>query len=186
MPPIVQKDYVPWWNVRSPLVSLLSGRFATADAAMRKLMLEAITRRYYRIRSLENQRSLTFDGHCYAAAEYDHEGKRIHVFTTHAEYSRLPEAMQAMFPLVADVPVDHEIVIDFYLWNPGQLGDPEVTQREVQSLLNQAGFSRPIRRIAIAVPGPAVVKAWMACSISLIATTEMLTQRRKSIAGCIR
>ena len=136
-----------------PLVSLLSGRFATADAAMRKLMLEAITRRYYRIRSLENQRSLTFDGHCYAAAEYDHEGKRIHVFTTHAEYSRLPEAMQAMFPLVADVPVDHEIVIDFYLWNPGQLGDPEVTQREVQSLLNQAGFSRPIRRIAIAVAG---------------------------------
>jgi acetyl-CoA carboxylase carboxyltransferase component/biotin carboxyl carrier protein len=137
-----------------PLVSLLSGRFATADPAMRKLMLEAITWRYYRIRSLEDQRSLSFDGHCYAAAEYDHEGKRIHVFTTHAEYSRLSEAMQAMLPLVANVPADHDVVIDFYVWNPGQLGDPEVTQQEVQSLLNKAGFSRPIRRIAIAVAGP--------------------------------
>jgi len=137
-----------------PLVSLLSGRFATADPAMRKLMLEAITWRYYRIRPLEDQRSLSFDGHCYAAAEYDHEDKRIHVFTTHAEYSRLSEAMQAMLPLVANVPKDHDVVIDFYVWNPGQLGDPEVTQQELQSLLNKAGFSRPVRRIAIAVAGP--------------------------------
>ena len=36
-----------------PLVSLFSGRFATADPAMRKLMLEAITWRYYRIRTLD-------------------------------------------------------------------------------------------------------------------------------------
>ena len=35
-----------------PLVSLLSGRFATADQAMRRLMLEAMTWRYYRIRKL--------------------------------------------------------------------------------------------------------------------------------------
>ena len=41
-----------------PLVSLFSGRFATADPAMRKLMLEAITWRYYRIRTLEDLRSL--------------------------------------------------------------------------------------------------------------------------------
>src|SRR6185436_8168472 len=111
-----------------PLVGLLSCRFAVADTTLRKLMLEAITWRYYRIRTLTNFRTIDIDGHCYASAEYDHEGKRIHVFTTHAEYSRLSEAAQAMFPLVADVPVDHEIVIDFYLWNPGQLGDPEVTQ----------------------------------------------------------
>ena len=78
-----------------PLVGLFSGRFATADPAMRKLMLEVITWRYYRIRTLVDLRSLAVDGHCYASAEYDHEGKRIHVFTTHAEYSRLSEAVQA-------------------------------------------------------------------------------------------
>ncbi|MGA8313643.1 MAG: biotin/lipoyl-containing protein, partial [Terriglobales bacterium] len=137
-----------------PLASLLAGRFATADPAMRKLMLEAITWRYYRIRDLVNLRSFSADGRCYASAEYDHEGKRIHAFTSHAEYSRLSEAVGAMFPLIAEVPADHDIVIDFWVWHSGGLGDPEATQQEVRSLLNQAGFSRSIRRIVVAVAGP--------------------------------
>ena len=137
-----------------PLVALLSARFAAADPAMRRLMLEVITRRYYRIRTLENFRSLEVDGQCFASAEYDHEGKRIHAFTTHAEYSRLSEAMRAIFPLIAEVPADHDIVIDLYAWHSGRLGDPEVTQQEVQSALNQAGFPRPIRRIVVEVAGP--------------------------------
>jgi acetyl-CoA carboxylase carboxyltransferase component len=137
-----------------PLVALLSARFAAADPAMRRMMLEVITRRYYRIRTLENLRSLEVDGQCFASAEYDHEGKRIRAFTTHAEYSRLSEAMRAMFPLIAQVPADHDIVIDFYAWHSGRLGDPEVTQQEVQSALNQAGFPRSIRRIVVEVAGP--------------------------------
>jgi len=137
-----------------PIVALLSARFAAADPAMRRLMLEVITRRYYRIRALENLRSLEVDGQCFASAEYDHEGKRIHVFTTHAEYSRLSEAMRAMFPLIAQVPADHDIVIDLYAWHSGRLGDPEVTQQEVQSALNQAGCPRSIRRIVVEIAGP--------------------------------
>ena len=105
-----------------PLFSLISGRFATADQAMRKLMLEALTWRYYRIRKLTNFRSVAVDGQCCASAEYDHEGKRIHVFTTHAEYSRLAEAARTLFPMIAEVPADHDIVIDFYVFHSGQAG----------------------------------------------------------------
>jgi acetyl/propionyl-CoA carboxylase alpha subunit/acetyl-CoA carboxylase carboxyltransferase component len=137
-----------------PLVRLLSSRFAAADPSLRKLMLEAITWRYYRIRALEGFRSLAVDGHCYALAEYDDEGRRIHVFTTHTEYSRLSEASQGVLSLIADVPADHDIVIDFYAWNSCRLGDPEATQQEVRSVLNQAGFPRPIRRIVVEVAGP--------------------------------
>ena len=137
-----------------PLVALLSARFAAACPAMRRLMLEVITRRYYRIRTLENFRSLEMDGQCFASAEYDHEGKRIHAFTTHAEYSRLAQGMRALFPLIAQAPADHDIVIDLYAWHAGPLGEPEVTQREVQSALNQAGLPRSIRRIVVEVAGP--------------------------------
>ena len=59
-------------------------------------------------------RSLVVNGQCYASAEYDHEGKHIHVFTTHAEYNQLPDAARALFPMIAEVPRDHDIVIDFY------------------------------------------------------------------------
>ena len=137
-----------------PLASLLSSRFAAADPALRMFMLEALTWRYYRIRNLTNFHTLAVGGQCYASAEYDHEGKRIHVFTTHAEYSHLSEAARTMFPMIADVPADHDIVIDFYVFHSGWLGDPEVTQQEVRSVLDQAGFPRSIRRILVTVAGP--------------------------------
>ncbi len=138
-----------------PLVSLLSSRFAAASPATRKLMLEAITWRYYRIRTLENFRSVAMeDGQCYAAAEYDHEGKRIHVFTTHSEYSQFSKAIRTMSPLIAEVPPNHDVVIDFYVWHPGQMGDPETTQQEVHEVLNQTGFPRSVRRIVVEVAGP--------------------------------
>ena len=137
-----------------PLVALLASRFAAADTAMRRLMLEAITWRYYRIRTIENFRSLTVDGHCFASGEYDHEGARIHVFTTHAEYLKLSETLRAMFPLVAQTPPGCDIVIDVYAWHSRPLSDPEITQQEVQSVLNQTRFPRSIRRIVVEVAGP--------------------------------
>jgi len=136
-----------------PLVALLASRFAAADTAMRRLMLEAITWRYYRIRTLENFRCLAVNGHCFASAEYEYEGARIHVFTTHAEYSRLSEVLLAMSPLIEKVPPGCEIVIDVYTWHSGQLTDAEVTQQEVQSVLNQARLPRSIRRIVVEVAG---------------------------------
>jgi acetyl/propionyl-CoA carboxylase alpha subunit/acetyl-CoA carboxylase carboxyltransferase component len=137
-----------------PLASLLSGRLASADPAMRRLILEALTWRYYRIRKLTNFRSLAVEGQSYATAEYDYEGKRIHVFTTHAEYSQLAEAARTLFPMIAEVPADHDIVIDFYVFHSGWLGDAELMQQEVRSVLNQAGFPRSIRRILVTVAVP--------------------------------
>jgi acetyl/propionyl-CoA carboxylase alpha subunit/acetyl-CoA carboxylase carboxyltransferase component len=136
-----------------PLVRLLSGRFATADPAMRNLMLEAITSRYYRIRALENIRAFGVDGHSYLSAEYDHEGKRIHVFTTYADYSRLSEVAQGMFASIAEVPKEHDVVIDFYAWRSSPLEDVEEAQQQVLSVLNRIGFPRPIRRIVVEIAG---------------------------------
>ena len=136
-----------------PLFNLISGRLATADEAMRKLMLEALTWRYYRIRKLTNFRSVAVDGQCCASAEYDHEGKRIHVFTTHAEYSRLAEAARTLFPMIAEVPADHDVVIDFYVFHSDRLGDTEATQQEVHTVLSEAGFPRSIRRIVVTAAG---------------------------------
>jgi len=138
-----------------PLVSLFSGRFAAADQAMRNLMLEALTWRYYRIRKLTNFRCVAVDGlQCYTSAEYDYEGKHIHVFTTHADYSRLTEATRTLFPLIAEVPADQDILIDFYVFHSRRLDDAEATQQEVRSIFNHAGFPRSIRRIVATVAGP--------------------------------
>jgi acetyl/propionyl-CoA carboxylase alpha subunit/acetyl-CoA carboxylase carboxyltransferase component len=136
-----------------PLVRLLSSRFAGATLSLRELFLEAITWRYYRIRVVENLRSFTLDGQCCVSAEYNHEGKRIHVFTTHTEYSHLSDAAQKLLPMIEKVPADHDIVVDLYTWHPIALADPDATQQEIHAVLNQIQYPRVIRRIVVEVAG---------------------------------
>ena len=137
-----------------PVLSLFASRFGAAAPPLRQLMLEVLTWRYYRIRMLMDFRSLEVDGHSYVSAEYEKDGKRIHVFTTHADYLHLPDVAQKLFPALQEVPVDHDIAIDFYVWDSSQLGETDVVQQEVHSMLNQAGFPRSIRRIVVEVAGP--------------------------------
>ena len=137
-----------------PLVGLFANRFTNAGFALRQLMLEVLTRRYYRTQTLLDLRSLGLNGERCISTEYDEDGKRIHLFTTQAEFSRLCEVAREMFPLLEEVPGDHDIAIDFYVWHSGALGDLETTQQEVRSLLNQVGFPRSIRRIVVVVADP--------------------------------
>jgi len=141
-----------------PLMGFLSGRFETASDELRKLMLEAITSRYYRIRNLENFRTLEVDGHCYAAAEYEHEGKRIHLFTTHSEFSQFARWCRALLPTIVDVAADDDVVLDFYTWQSTGLGTADATEQEARAILDAAGFSRPIRRIVVEVAGPGYLR----------------------------
>jgi acetyl/propionyl-CoA carboxylase alpha subunit/acetyl-CoA carboxylase carboxyltransferase component len=141
-----------------PLGSLFVGRFAAVSPQLCQLMLEVLTRRYYRIRELKELRATVCtkpgaSGQWCILAEYDHDGKRIHLFATHAAYLQIADVAQAMFPLIEQVPADHDIVIDLYISCSGRLEDPETTQREVSAVLNQAGFPRSIRRVVVAVTG---------------------------------
>lgn len=137
-----------------PLVRLLSSRFPAASPGTRKLMLEAITWRYYRIRNLRNFRSFERGGHCYAAADYEYEGKQIYVFAAHSEYSQLAESASAICKLIEQVAVEHDVVIDLYAWNPAAATEPDVIQQEICALLNHTRFPRALRRIVVEVASP--------------------------------
>jgi hypothetical protein len=116
--------------------------------------------------------------------EYEQEGKRIHVFTTHAEYSQLGTAARAIFPLMQEVPDDHDIVIDFYTWSSDRPADPETTQQELHALLNRAGFPRPVRRILVAIAGSAGGHGMSANEHSLFAPRAAHWRKTESYAGC--
>lgn len=137
-----------------PLVTLLSSRFATATPATQAFMLEVITSRYYRIRDLTNFHSMIVGDAPCSTAEYDLEGRHIHLFATQTEYSRLAESAHMMLSLLSDVPGDHDIVLDFYTWHSGRLPEADSVQTEIQRVLNEAAFPRAIRRIVVAVCAP--------------------------------
>lgn len=133
-----------------PLVRVLSSQFATASPHVRQLLLEAITRRYFRIHALENFRSFILNGRAYTSAEYADDGKRVHVFTTHTDYSRISETADDFIQFVASGPRDCSVMLDFYAWRSRPC-DAESTQKELHALLNSISFPRQIQRIVVEV-----------------------------------
>ena len=136
-----------------PLVRF-AARFAAADLTMRQLMLEVLTRRYYRIQTLLDLRTYEFNGQPCVSAEFEEDGKRVHLFTAQAELPRLPESAKGLIPLIEQVPADHHVLIDFYIWHPVAPSDVDVTQMEISAMLNQTNFPRAIRYIALVISGP--------------------------------
>ena len=136
-----------------PLMGFFSSRFSAATPECRRLMLEVLTSRYYRIQKFASYRCLMSDAQYLVSAEYDDEGKHVHLFTTCAEYSRLHDVARSMCAMISEVPSQDEIAIDFYLWRADSLADAETTTQDIQSVLNEAGFPRLIQRIVVVVGG---------------------------------
>jgi acetyl/propionyl-CoA carboxylase alpha subunit/acetyl-CoA carboxylase carboxyltransferase component len=135
------------------LAGLFASRFSSADPALRDTMLEVLTWRYYRTCRLENPHTSAANGQHYFSAEYGRDSKRTHVFALYSEYESLPTAAEAMHAVIAEVPADHDVVLDFHLCAAGKLGDPDALQCGVRSMLNQSVFPRPIQRIVVSVAG---------------------------------
>ncbi len=134
-----------------PLVSVLTGRFGTASALERRLMLEVLTRRYYRIRLLEEIRSSTRGERGVLRSRYQHDGERIHVVTTHASWDDLPDALEALCDAVADVPSDDSVVADVYAARAGEPQDADATVRELEARLSACALPAPVRRLVVAL-----------------------------------
>jgi acetyl-CoA carboxylase carboxyltransferase component/biotin carboxyl carrier protein len=138
-----------------PLMTLLSDCFVGGEVAMRELAIECLTRRYYRIRQLESLRITHSDRQPFVIAEYDHEGKRITLITTHARYKSLVGYGKAVVPIVRDTPLDHGIVLDFYIHRDQAEESEEDTLEYVRQALDAVPFPRAIRRIVttVRIPG---------------------------------
>jgi hypothetical protein len=135
------------------LAGLMAGRFPTADSVSRQTMLEILTARYYRTRSLQKLSSAQAEGYSYVIAEYDYEGKRIHAIATCADYGELCVAAKALSLAMAAVPPDHDVVVDFHLSKRGALADADSTQADISKLINTVPFPRALRRIVVSVAG---------------------------------
>jgi acetyl-CoA carboxylase carboxyltransferase component len=138
--------------VESPqlLHGLLSERYADASPALREAILEALVRRYYRVRDLEN---LTRSPPC-LTADYEHTRARVRVLAFHAEGPDLAEAVDQAGRLAREASRDgHELAVDLYLWHPGELSEEEAAA-EIAARLNGPDFPRGLRRVAVCLTRP--------------------------------
>ena len=111
-------------------------------------------RRFYRIRALDEIRVETVDGHPFAVASYEREGRSRHALLTHAGDAGLAAALRGMGRLAAAAPAGREPVGDVFLWRPEGPGDAEANAAEMRAVLAGVVLPRPFRRIVLAVAGP--------------------------------
>ncbi len=137
-----------------PLKNLLSGRFEDMTTAMRRLVLEVLTRRYYRIRNIVGFHTVESGGCCFALSEYDQSGKRVHLVATHVASSRLQIDSEALRPILAEFPPEHDVVIDLHAWSDILPPDLDVLETQLRAMLDGLSFGRPVRRILVALTVP--------------------------------
>ncbi|MDX2380768.1 MAG: biotin/lipoyl-binding protein, partial [Acidimicrobiia bacterium] len=100
-----------------PLKTMLSRRFAPASPRLRAALLEVMTRRYYRIRPLEDLTTRQVDEFSVASATYVLDERDIHVIATHVGRSDLDRCARTLVPLLTAADEGREVVLDIYLWS---------------------------------------------------------------------
>ncbi|NIJ12370.1 acetyl/propionyl-CoA carboxylase alpha subunit/acetyl-CoA carboxylase carboxyltransferase component [Saccharomonospora amisosensis] len=135
-----------------PLVRVLGQRIGRPGADLGPL-LEVMSRRYYRERTLEGMRTAIHDGCACVTAEYDLDGSRLRLVATAADFSGLPEALRAVAG-VADAEADGAaLVADIYLTWPQQPDDDDTMSDKLLAVLEQTPLPGRVRRITTTVAG---------------------------------
>ena len=136
-----------------PLAQLLVTGLEGAARGDREVAIETLFRRYYRIRRLENLQLLERSGRSYALGEYDHEGTRIQAIAAHAPWSECASLGPDLRALLADVPTDHDVVVDLYLSRREPADDADA--QALEEVLAGWQLGRPLRRVVAVVADPA-------------------------------
>ncbi len=137
-----------------PLLTLLTSRLLEAPPATRQLLLEVLTRRFYRIRNLGPIAAVESKGHCAALTEYEHEESLIHLIAADAVFSELSYALKALLPRISRFPENEDVALDLYVVNPGESGDPDETEKMISAILNGIKIPHPLRRIVLCITTP--------------------------------
>ena len=77
-----------------PVVRLLAERVG-ADSLGPEPLLEVLTRRYYKVRTLEDVQSFLREDRQFVTGSFDLSGQRLHLISTVTDFDRLPAAAQA-------------------------------------------------------------------------------------------
>ncbi|MFN8642279.1 MAG: carboxyl transferase domain-containing protein [Candidatus Binatia bacterium] len=140
-----------------PLIGRIARRFATAPAPLRRTLLEVLTRRYYRIRPLQELRCVEVIGHISCAtASYPHEGRQVHVIAAYTAEVELAATIAALRPLIDALPRGEDAVLDLYVEVAEPLGDADAAAAALHAVLAGSGVPGGMRRIVVARFGPDV------------------------------
>ena len=125
-------------------------RTAPTDA-FREVLLEVVTRRFYQMRDL---RDLTFsrhEGHLLCSADYEVDGRPIHLVVAHLPLLEMPGLDTAVAMHLADVDPSRNVIVDAHTWRDGETPSDADTGAQIADLLRDCEFGRRLWRLDVTV-----------------------------------
>ncbi len=140
-----------------PMRAILRDRYRGADVRTKARLLEARTRRFYRIRDLSGLRCETFGPYLTCLADYTENsadgaaGEAVHLVAAYLPLAELPGFADELDAHLGGVPADRRVVVDVESWRTGECVDAESMAAELAGLLEKSSFGRVIDRVDITV-----------------------------------
>jgi acetyl/propionyl-CoA carboxylase alpha subunit/acetyl-CoA carboxylase carboxyltransferase component len=134
-----------------PLAPQLTRAMAGAEPALRRMLLEATTRRFYRIRTLEGFAPVSAMGHELLTARYCHEGPARRLATAFVDLDGLTAAAAAFAHWAGSIRAEEVAVADFYALHDGPLPAGDELGERLCEALAAAPLPQSVHRIVVSV-----------------------------------
>ena len=141
-------------NCARPLSTLLTTSMRTATPEARTVLVEAMARRYYRVRSLEGFERVRKDERTFVLWRYDFQGTRRHLGATYTELDDLGSAAAAFMKHIENVPDGELAVLDLYAEHLDAAPTHQQLAERLLAVLDGIPVPRALHRIVIAVAEP--------------------------------
>ena len=112
-----------------------------------------MTRRYYRMGTIDDLHTFDADGHAVAVAMCMLDGARIHVVSTHVDADDLGGAAKAIARIIDDFDDSVEVFVDLYLWRATPPTDRDDFTHELERIVD-ATMPEQVRQVVIALSSP--------------------------------
>ena len=133
-----------------PVVRLLAAR-VVRDSGGAEPLLEVLTRRYYKVRTLEDVEAFLRGDRQFVTGSFDLSGQRLHLITTLSDFAGLPAAAQAVSELAQEVPDPSNLVTDLYVSWEEAPADSDEMAATLRDLLAQVPLVSEGRRVTVTV-----------------------------------
>ncbi len=130
-----------------PLAPLLARRSGDTGGAAREALVEAMTRRYFRIRPLQDVAHTELGGLPFVTASYVHGGVPHHIAAAWVEPDDLRRALAALADHARTFPAGELVLADLYARADGGTG-------ELEGLLAGAALPETVARVVFAAVDP--------------------------------
>ena len=137
-------------NLTEPVVQQLGAR-VVADSRRPEPLLEVLTRRYYKVRTLEDVQQFMRDDRQFVTGNFDLSGSRLHLIAAVTDFEGLSATAQSVAGLARDVPDPANLVTDLYVSWPDAPTDTDEVATTLKGLLSDVPLVSEGRRVTVTV-----------------------------------